>query len=273
MSAHDEYVVTIAKYGTRQTVRSDVYLNYHLYQEPDDAIGMDYFFWIARNGERTILIDTGFSRRGGEVRSRTQLVPVPELYAKLGVDPADSPTIVLTHGHYDHVGNLDLFPTSPVVISAREYEFWTSELSNRPLFHHSVEDAETAHLVSVRAEGRLTFFAGRTELAPGIEVIEVGGHTPGQSVVSVKTSEGTVLIASDAVHYYEEYEKSMPFSSAADLVEMYTGFETIRRMVSDGEVDFLISGHDPATLGRFSPATGELAGLVSTIGILEGARS
>ena len=50
----DRYQVTIVKYGTRSTVRSEVYLNYHVYGEPDGPIGMDYFFWLVRNRERTI---------------------------------------------------------------------------------------------------------------------------------------------------------------------------------------------------------------------------
>jgi hypothetical protein len=72
------YQVTIVKYGTRQTVRSDVYLNHHLYGEPDGPIGMDYFFWVVRNTERTIIVDTGFSAIGGANRKRTTLIePAP----------------------------------------------------------------------------------------------------------------------------------------------------------------------------------------------------
>ena len=55
----DQYQVTIVKYGTRQTVRSDVYLNYHLYGEPDGPIGMDCFFWVVRNAHRTIVVTPG----------------------------------------------------------------------------------------------------------------------------------------------------------------------------------------------------------------------
>src|ERR1051325_813120 len=61
--------VTIVRYGTRQTVRSDVYLNYHLYGEPDGPIGMDYFFWVIRNADRTIVVDTGLSAAGAGPRT------------------------------------------------------------------------------------------------------------------------------------------------------------------------------------------------------------
>jgi glyoxylase-like metal-dependent hydrolase (beta-lactamase superfamily II) len=267
--AGDEYQVTIVKYGSRATVRSDVYLNYPLYHEDDDAIAMDYFFWIVRSRHRTVVVDTGFSPRGGALRQRTLLADIPELYRRFGVDPSAGPTVILTHAHYDHAGNLDLFPRSPVVMAERELEFWSSRHARRAMFHHSVDDDGLAHLRSVHDEGRLNLFAGSVTVAPGIEVVEVGGHTPGQSVVKVRTCEGVVLLASDAVHYYEEYERDMLFTSVTNLVEMYEGFDRIRAMSDAGEVDHLVSGHDPDTLSRFSPTSGEYSGLSATIGRLD----
>lgn len=104
MRGGDEYEVLIVKYGTRHTVRSDVYLNYGVYGEPDGPIQMDYFCWVARNSERTVVIDTGFSRAGGDGRGRTMLADPRDALASLGVNPADEPTVIVTHAHYDHIG-------------------------------------------------------------------------------------------------------------------------------------------------------------------------
>lgn len=262
----DQYQVTIVKYGTRQTVRSDVYLNHHLYGEPDGPIGMDYFFWVVRNAERTIVVDTGFSATGGARRRRTTLLDPAAAFDALGVDRAAGPPVVITHAHYDHIGNLDLFPASPLTIAAAEYDFWTGPYADRTLLHHSVEDTEIDHLRQAGKENRLRTFSDETEVAPGVRVTRVGGHTPGQSVVTVHTSAGVVLLASDSVHYYEEYERSMPFTQVASLIDMYAGFELIRDMLRAGRVHHLVPGHDPATLARFTPATGALAGLAATIG-------
>ena len=262
----DEYQVTIAKYGSRSTVKSEVYLNYGLYHQPDEPIGLHYFFWVIRNSQRTILVDTGFSVIGGANRKRTLDHNVPELYKRLGISPEDAPQIIITHGHFDHIGNLDFFPKSQMLISEKEYDFWNSKHAGRTLFHHSVEDYELAHLRQLRAEKRLEFFSDRIEVASGIEIIEVGGHTPGQAVVKVNTSEGVVLLASDAIHFYEEFEADRPFMSVSSLVYMYAAFDTIREMVASGEIKHLVSGHDVDTLNRFTPATGDLSTIVSTIG-------
>jgi glyoxylase-like metal-dependent hydrolase (beta-lactamase superfamily II) len=262
----EQYQVTIVRYGTRRTVRSDVFLNYHLYGEPDGPIGMDYFFWVVRNADRTIVVDTGFSAAGGARRGRTTLIDPGAAFDALGVDRTAAPPVVVTHAHYDHIGNLGLFPASPLILAAAEYEFWTGPYADRTLLHHSVEDAEIDHLRQAERDGRVRTFGDEIEPAPGVRVFRVGGHTPGQSVVLVNTAAGPVLLASDAVHYYEEYERSMPFTQVSDVVDMYAGFERIRGMVGSGEVRHLVAGHDPDTLARFQPVAGALAGLAATIG-------
>jgi len=262
----NEYEVVIAQFGTRQGHRSEVFLNYQLSGLPDGPIGMDYFVWVIRNAERTILVDTGFSVAGGANRKRTFVKDVPSIYEALGIDTDAEQTIIVTHAHYDHIGNLDLFPKAQIVIAQAEYDFWTSPMGGRQQFHHSVEDAEIDTLRAAYDEGRVRTFSGGEQFAPGIEIIELGGHTPGQSAVRVTTSEGDVLLASDAVHYYEEYEADLPFAFVADLPKMYEGFDRIRELMSSG-VTHLVCGHDPDTLNRFTRVEhGPLAGIAATIG-------
>lgn len=258
------------RYGTRHARAGEVYLNHHVYGVPDRAMEMDYFFWVVRNEARTICVDTGFSQAGGSNRQRTFLVDPAEAYAAIGVDPATAPDVVVTHAHYDHIGNLDLFPQSRIVVAAAEYGFWTGRHRSRTQFHHSVEDVEIDTLAAAHAEGRVTLFDERCDLAPGIEVVRVGGHTPGQSIVRVSTPDGPVLLASDALHYYEEFEQDMPFAFVADLVGMYEGFDVIREMGDRGEYQHLVTGHDPSTLDRF-PRLDLLDGNVAVIGRSGGA--
>ena len=265
-SGDDTYEVVIVRYGTRQANRSDVFLNYSVYGEPDGPIGMDYFFWLVRNDARTIVVDTGFSRAGGDARGRTMLLDPREAFAALGVDPADEPTVVVTHAHYDHIGNLAHFDRSPIVVARQEVEFWTGPHARRRQFHHSVEDDELRTLRAVVDEGRARLFDDRYTPADGVEVLRVGGHTPGQSVVVVRTTDGPVLLASDAVHYYEEYERDMPFVNAASLVDMYAGFDTLRGMLDGGVARHFVTGHDPGTLERFGQEDGPLPGASCCIG-------
>lgn len=266
MSDPQTYEVVIVKYGTRETTRSDVFLNYPVYGEPDAPIAMDYFFWLIRGQEQTIVVDTGFSQAGGVRRNRVMLVDPREAFEALGVRPEDQPLVVVTHAHYDHIGNLEHFRQSPVVIARQEMEFWTGPYGRRAQFHHSVEDAELDALSGAAAAGRVRTFDDRVSLADGIDVLRVGGHTPGQSVITVRTAAGTVMLASDAVHYYEECDRDMPFVSAANLIDMYAGLDLVRGMLGDGRADHLVTGHDPGTLDRFPGRAGPLGGATATIG-------
>lgn len=266
MSDPQTYEVVIVKYGTRQTVRSDVFLNYPVYNEPDAPIAMDYFFWLIRGQSQTIVVDTGFSQAGGARRNRVMLVDPREALEALGVRPEDEPLVVVTHAHYDHIGNLAHLRRSPVVIARQEMEFWAGSYGRRAQFHHSVEDTELDVLREAAEAGRIRAFDDRVSLGDGISVLRVGGHTPGQSVLTVRTAAGTVILASDAVHYYEECDRDMPFVSAANLVDMYAGLDLIRGMLSDGRADHLVTGHDPGTLDRFGPGAGPLGAATATIG-------
>ncbi|MEQ4304654.1 N-acyl homoserine lactonase family protein [Plantactinospora sp. B6F1] len=262
----DRYQVLVVKFGTRSARKSEVYLNYPIYGHPDEDLDMDYFFWIVRNEHRTFVIDTGFSRDGGEKRGRTFLVDPWRAFEALGVRGESRPTVVVTHAHYDHIGNLNLFPESDIVLTEAELQFWTSEMRFRKQFAHSVEFREIDDLVKARDEGRTRTFNGRLELAPGIELLEVGGHTPGQCIVRVSTADGIVLLASDAIHYFEEIERDIPFAFVSDLPAMYAGFDRIKQMVADEDA-ILVPGHDPGTLDRLTVTSeGELSGLVGTIG-------
>ncbi len=268
MDITENYVVSIIRHGTRSTMKSEVFLNYALYGDDDVEIEMDYFAWVVRNGARTVIVDTGFSRAGGEARNRTFLLDLPKTYAALDIDPATSPQVIVSHAHYDHTGNLDYFPSSKIFLAQDEYDFWNGKFASRRQFHHSIEEEDLAGIRRARDEGRLTLISGSHTVAPGIEIIQVGGHTPGQCVVKVSTSEGVVLLASDAIHFYEEYEADRPFTYAANLIDMYQTFDTIHEMERSSQVQHVVSGHDASTLGRFTPVSGEFAGLIATIGEL-----
>ena len=105
----DQYEVLAVRYGTRQASAAEVFLNYHAYHEPDRPLQMDYFFWVARNRSRTIIVDTGFSPAAGAARGRTMLMDTVPALQSAGLTPDAITHVVLTHAHYDHIGGLPAF--------------------------------------------------------------------------------------------------------------------------------------------------------------------
>ena len=277
------YDVIAVRYGTRLTTKSDVFLHYGLYGEPDEPTQMDYFFWVLRGAGRTILVDCGFNERSGGRRGRTMLCPPVTALRRLGIEPAAVSLLILTHAHYDHIGNLDQFPAAEVVMSASEYEFWTGPLGDRPLFATSAEADDIAALRRAQADGRLRLLPSPAAAAPpvtnsvvgGVRVLEVGGHTPGQLVVLARTADGEAVLASDAMHYYDEARLDRPFAHVADLPAMYNGFELLRGLAAE-PTRYLVAGHDPEVMRRFPPlaaADQDVAGLAVRIGRPEAGES
>ena len=122
---------------------------------------MDYFFYLLRDGAELIVVDTGFDPAAAARRGRTCLVPPREALGRLGVDPANVRRLIVSHFHWDHVGNLDLFPNAELVVPERELEFWSDPVARNPQFASIVEESEIARL-SDRASGR----AARSRPAP-----------------------------------------------------------------------------------------------------------
>lgn len=254
--------VVIIKHGTRATVRSDAFMNYAYFGEADGPFRVDYYLWVLRRGDEVVIVDTGYSRAEGLKRGREVLIDPIDALRALGIDPGAGHPVVITHAHYDHIGNVAAFTDSPVYIAQAEWEFWTSDMARKRMFAHFGDPSTVDVLETARAQSRLRIFDRETDVAPGVRVRVVGGHTPGQAVVEVHTSEGTVVLASDAMHFHEEWEGEKLFQSMTDLPRSYAALDDLRRR----NAAWVVSGHDADELARHAPLGGALEGLAATIG-------
>jgi glyoxylase-like metal-dependent hydrolase (beta-lactamase superfamily II) len=244
------------RYASRVSTKGENFLNFHLYGEPDAVLTVDYFYWVIRDDTGITVVDTGFSPDAGRRRGRTaESTPAMSL-PWLGIDTDDVDRVVITHAHYDHVGNLGAFPGAEVIMSQAEYDFWTSPVASRSQFSAWSEPGEIAHLTRLRERGRLTLVGGEHQ-AYGLTLLETGGHTPGQLVVRA----GDILLASDAAHFYEELERLRPFTVMADLPAAYRTYDLLNELTSGAGVR-LVPGHDPRVRTTF-PTEGDITCLTA----------
>jgi glyoxylase-like metal-dependent hydrolase (beta-lactamase superfamily II) len=151
--------------------------------------------------------------------------------------------------HHDHAGNIDLFPNATVSIAREELAFWTGEYADRDIMAWTVDSEDVASIQRLAKEGRLVVVDGESEVAPGITVTPLPGHTPGQLITHVDGLTGPLVLASDALHYYEEMERDRPFAFFHDLEQTYRSYGELRALRDQGIT--IIAGHDPAVMTQF----------------------
>lgn len=238
------------RYGTLELARSAFFFDFAAYGEADAIMQMDYLYFVVRTPSETMLVDCGFDPAVARRRGRTSLVDIDEGLAAVDLTVADIDRVILTHFHYDHIGNLARFGAAHLVAQASEVRFWQSPVARRRRFAEVAEAAELAVIDAALAEGRLLAVEGSTELVSGVHTELVGGHTPGQQLILVDTAVGRVVLASDALHCYEEMELDRPFHHFSDLAATYRAFDRLRELEAEGAA--IVAGHDPAVATRFA---------------------
>jgi len=151
----------------------------------------------------------------------------------------------------DHWAGHSLFPNAEFWIQGEEVAFWTGPFGRTPAFRGSANVDALAHLVTLNYANKIRIVEGDHEVWPGIRVHRVGGHTAGLQIVTVETRRGTVVLTSDASHFYHNVETRQPVQIITSLPEMLTAFETIDTLA--GSAKLIVAGHDPQVAERFKP--------------------
>lgn len=241
----------------------------------ESAARMDYFVWLVRRGAEAYVVDTGFNEAAARRRRREFLRSPVEGLGALGVSAAAVSDVILTHLHYDHVGNFDLFPAARFHLQDREMAYATGRYMATDFFASAYEVDEVAAMVRNVYDGRVRFHDGDAQLAPGLTVHLIGGHTRGLQVVRVWTRVGWLVLASDASHYTANRETARPFPIVAEVTAMVDGWRTLEELASAPR--HIVPGHDPAVMQRYRPPSPALAGIAVRLDAepeeLEGAES
>jgi glyoxylase-like metal-dependent hydrolase (beta-lactamase superfamily II) len=99
---------------------------------------------------------------------------------------------------------------------------------------------------------RVDFHDGDDEIAPGITVHKIGGHSKGLQSVRVKTQRGYVVVASDACHLYSHMDEGRVFPITYSVADTLEGYKTLRKLASSRH--HFVPGHDPDVLKIYPAA-------------------
>jgi glyoxylase-like metal-dependent hydrolase (beta-lactamase superfamily II) len=239
------YQVYALKCGERDTTACEFF-----FREPShEPITLHYFVWLILGGPHPVLVDTGFGEEDATARGLRGYVSPAEMVARVGVRAEEIPTTLVTHLHWDHWAGYRHFPEAEFWIQRDEVAFWTGVVARYDAYRMSANAGALAELVRLNYAKRVRIVEGTREVLPGITVHRLGGHTAGLQIVSVATAKGTVVLTSDASHFYRNVERGQPVQIITNLPEMLQGFETIRALA--GSPRLVVAGHDPEVATRF----------------------
>jgi glyoxylase-like metal-dependent hydrolase (beta-lactamase superfamily II) len=251
------YELFAVRYATRDARR---YANFLGGDAHDAPMPMDYFVWVARTAERTIVIDTGFTAETAARRKRDYLRTPAEGLAALGIDCASIRDVVITHMHYDHVGGYQAFPNAQFHVQDDEIRYSTGRHMRHSRFNHGYDVDDVEGMIRLTFKGRVAYHDGDATLAPGITLHRMGGHTAGIQCVRVHTQRGYVVVASDTTHYYEHMETGRSFATVFDVGATIEAYDRLRGLADSPA--HIVPGHDPLVMKRYPAAREDLRGVV-----------
>ena len=167
--------------------------------------------------------------------------------------------VVVTHLHYDHVGNFELFPSATLHLQDLEMHYATGRYMGDECFRGAYEVEDVVGMVRRVYAGRVRFHQGDSELAPGVSLHLIGGHTMGLQAVRVMTRRGAVVLASDASHFYANMEQVRPFPIVWSVADMVDGYRRLRGLAESAQ--HIIPGHDPMVMERYPAPAASLQGI------------
>jgi glyoxylase-like metal-dependent hydrolase (beta-lactamase superfamily II) len=255
--AAPEYEVFALRYAYRDARRSDHFIG----GDPHDGpMPMAYYIWLIRGDGRVVVVDCGFNAEIAARRGRTLLQTPAEVLTMLDIDPDVVPDLILTHLHYDHVGNLDLFPAARIHLQEPELHYAVGRHMKHAFLRAPFEVEDVVALVRLNYAGRVCLHNGTVQLHPGITLHPAPGHTAGLQFVQVHTRRGMVVLASDAAHFYETIESCRPFVITLDTADTIESYARVRAAAESPQ--HIIPGHDPLVMERYPAPSPALSGVV-----------
>ena len=241
------YKIFAIKYAGVTKRESD---NFIYNDKHDVDMDLDFFIWVIKDDTKVWVVDLGFGEEESKRRNRKLILKIDEALKLINVDPIQVEDVIITHMHFDHVGNLEYFPNAKFYLQDAEMSFATGRYMCHACISHPFNVKDVVQMVENVYKNRVVFIDGNREIAPGISVHKVGGHTGGLQVVRVHTERGWVVLASDASHFYRNKLEKNPYPIVFNVGEMMEGFNLLDELASSS--DHIIPGHDPDVLRVYS---------------------
>ncbi|MEE2058439.1 N-acyl homoserine lactonase family protein [Rhodococcus artemisiae] len=249
-----KWVIDAVKLGELQDVPSELI---YLEDRSQRTCSLPLIRFVLRSDDRTVVVDTGGPAEDEEVRRKipfgyvvAEEERVENALARVGVRPGEVDLVINTHLHWDHCSNNDVFGNAEILVQR-------SELSYAAAPGPDDERAYRIHPDSIppftRCLDRIREIEGGTEVAPGLGVLPLPGHSPGSQGVRVDTGTGTFVITGDCIDAVDSWrrwdsEAPLPSGRFTDLADFHA---SLARLEGTGWTPLPSHDHAVVDTGTF----------------------
>src|SRR5262249_10983230 len=223
---HEIYAI---RYGHHERKAAENFIG----GDPHDVLQpLDFYVWAIAGKSGVIVLDTGFDAAMGEKRQRELIKPGGDGLKAIGIDPAAVETVIVSHMHYDHIGNYDLFPRARYHLQDCEMAYATGRCMCHQALRLPFEADDVVAMVRKVFADRVAFHDGENEIVPGVRWTKIGGLSRGVRSVREKPRRGQVVLAADAAHLYAHLESGRIFPITYNVEEVVEGYATLAKLAS-----------------------------------------
>jgi glyoxylase-like metal-dependent hydrolase (beta-lactamase superfamily II) len=212
------------------------------YAFPGLKVQLVFSCYLIKHGDEYLLWDTGQPMNAGAVAPKVSLV---DLLGQLKLKPEQMKYVGISHYHGDHIGQVDSFPKSTLLIGKGDWDALTS-----PKPGPGVNPERFANWI--KGEGKVEPVPLDKDVFGDGTVMMLGtpGHTPGHHALMVKLPQmGSVLLSGDLAHFHENYETNGVPTFNTDRAETLASIDRFKKIAANLKATVIIQ-HDARDLGK-----------------------
>lgn len=244
-----KWVIDAVKLGELRDVPArEVYLG----DRSTRTLSMPLVMFVLRSGDRTVVVDTGGPADEAQIRSRIpfgyvvgEADRIENALGRLGVRADDVDLVVNTHLHWDHCSNNDAFGNAEILFQQRELDYAAAPHASSSRAY-GIEDGVVPPFA--RCLDRVRTLDGGAEIAPGLTVLPLPGHSPGSQGVRVDTGEGAFVITGDCLDTYANWDITGPARPSGRYTDLPAFESSLAQLKVAGWAP--LPSHDPAVVEK-----------------------
>ncbi|MFH2093856.1 MAG: MBL fold metallo-hydrolase [Pseudomonadota bacterium] len=229
----DDTHVYAMRYGQSRFKLKNIYASE---KKSSQTVEFVWLFYLVTTRDQKILIDTGFSdAQKAEYYHIRNMIHPTELLLKLGIKPDDITNVILTHKHFDHSGLAYLYTKANIYIQAEDYQSLLDQQISRP---------DTNNTRFFNSCPLLCVLTTDHSISPALKINRSGGHTIGSQIVTLKTSNKTIIFTGDECYFIEGCEKEKTNSLAESTDNNRNILKRLKKAIQTDSA-IILTGHDP----------------------------